>query len=135
MRDRHEPRSRAVDPQLELACDACRVRGRPNVPAFLVRRDLGEVEDEPHVDPAAGQLDPRVVVDGEVAERVRVDAARPDERRARDGNEAGREHCEPSHESAPRATGAHRTENAGLWSSAFRYQARISARSPAQPAA
>jgi hypothetical protein len=135
LRDGDELGACAVDAKLEITSDARRVPARTDAPAFLVRRDLGEIEHEPHVHPIARELDARVVVHREVPERVRVGAARSHQRRGHDGDEDGRErHC-TLHESAFRATGAHLAEKAGLWSSAFRYQSRISERPPAQPAA
>ena len=86
------------------------------------------------VRPVPRQLDPRVVVDGEVAERVRGSAGGQRERREREDENGKGDETAP-HETAFRATGAHRTENAGLCATALRYQRRIPALSPAQPAA
>ncbi len=50
--------------------------GRADAVAELEGRDLGEVEDVANVDAVACELDSRVVVDREVAERVRAGRAR-----------------------------------------------------------
>ena len=71
-------------------------------------------------DTVARELDAGVVVDGEVAERVRARAAGTGERRERGDDEQGRDEHAPPHLSASRATGAHRTENSGLSASALR---------------
>ena len=69
----------------------------------------------------ARELDARVVVDGEVAQRVRARAAGTGKCRERGDDEQGRDEHAPPHPSASRATGAHRTENSGLSASALPY--------------
>lgn len=86
------------------------------------------------IGPVPRQLDARVVVHGEVAERVCAGTAWQRQSRRRE-NENGGDREPAPHDTAFRATGAHRTEKAGLCASASRYQRSISLRSPAQPAA
>ena len=60
----------AVDAELQLAREPGRKVRLAHLPAELVGGDLGEVERVPDVDRVPGELDPRIAVDGEVAERV-----------------------------------------------------------------
>ena len=135
MREQLERRADAVEPQLERPGELGRVAGRADAVAGLEGRDLGEVEDVVDEDTVARELDAGIVVDGEVAERVRARAAGTGKCRERGDDEQGRDEHAPPHLSASRATGAHRTENSGLSASALPYHERIAARSPAQPAA
>ena len=77
-----------VEPQLELPRDESRrSRAARDPVAELEGRDLGEVEDVANVDAVAGELDARVVVDREVAERVGARRAREREHEPDRGDE------------------------------------------------
>ena len=134
MVERVEHGAVAAEPELEPVCSLRGVPRRADPVARLEGGDLGEVQHVPYEHPVAGELDGRVVVDREVPERVRSSSARH-RKRHRGDDESDNDRCSAPHSSAPRATGAHRTENAGLCSSALRYHARIARPSPAQPAA
>ena len=72
-----EGRAAAVDAELEPAGGLGREAGAANPLPRLQRRDLGQVERVVDVDAPARELDRRVAVDREVAERVRLrDAGR-----------------------------------------------------------
>ena len=135
VREQLERRADAVELQLERPGELGRVAGGADAVSGLEGRDLGEVEDVVDEDTVARELDAGVVVDGEVAERVRARAARAGECRERGDDEQRRDERTQPHLSVSRATGAHRTENSGLSASALPYHRRIAARSPAQPAA
>ena len=92
-------RAAAVDAEVEVPR---RLRGerRPaDRVAELERRDLGHVERVVDVDPAAGELDRRVPVDGEVAERVRLRRRRDEQRRQAGDDEQQHASCQglPGH--------------------------------------
>ncbi len=134
MRQKAQDDPLAAESEIELVRQLRWIAGRADAVTRLEGRDLGQVEDVADEHAVSCELDPRVVVDGEVAERMRgrfprLDEDDPDDDESRcDGREA-------PHASASRATGAHCTEKAGLCSSARRYHARIARRSPAHPAA
>ena len=134
MCQRAQDDSLASEPEIELVRKLRRIPRRTHAVARLEGRDLGQVEDVADVHAVSGDLDPGVVVDREVAERMRGCFPRlgEDDRDDDEGRHDGRE---APHASASRATGAHLTEKTGLCSSARRYHARIARPSPAQPAA
>ena len=107
--------------------------------ALAEARDLGHVDDLAQVELAAAGLDAQVAVDGEVAERV--GRGRPGagdehggERRQGGEDEEAAPH-DPSLRSSRRATGAQRTEKAGLRLSDADRRRRAAGASPAHAAA
>ena len=127
MLDRDHAQPLAVHHELELAGDPARrcrgvSLGRTHCLALAEGRDLRHVEDVENVDPVARRLDAAVVVDREVAERMRV----------RDGG--SREHGEhdqqadqASHAASLSARGAQRSEKVGFAASARANQGRATA--------
>ena len=108
-------RAAAVDAEVEVPCRLGGERRPADRVAELERRDLGHVERVVDVDAAARELDRRVPVDREVAERMRLRRRRDEQRR-----QAGDDEQEPLHARASRATGAQRMEKCGFRSSARR---------------
>jgi hypothetical protein len=134
VRDRVERDADAVELELEPPGEHGRVAWRADAVTGLEGGDLGEIEHVMDEHAVARELDAGVVVDGEVAERVRAGAPGTGEGRE-PGDEHHRDEHPPLHASAFRTTGAQRTENPGLRASALRYHTRIAVRSPAHPAA
>ena len=98
--------------------------------------DLGHVDHLAQVELAAAGLDAQVAVDREVAQRVRRRDGGPADEQGGQGDQ--RDEGAPhgaSLASSRRATGAQRTEKAGLSSRACDSRARADAGSPAQAAA
>ena len=95
---RHGPQDdpAAVEPELELRATVRGEAGGADVVAELERRDLGQVEDVAHVDAVARQLDRGVVVDGEVAERMRARGAGRGEHERESRRRAVLRSCEAS---------------------------------------
>ena len=91
-RPRAEPP--AVQRQDELVGEAGRIARLPNVGADLVRRDLGDIERVADVDVTPGDLDTGVVVDREVAERVRLGQCRRDERSCQGATQRCQDECD-----------------------------------------
>ena len=84
----------AVQRQDELVGETGRIARLPNVGTHLVRRDLGDIERVADVHVTPGDLDPRVVVDREVAEWVRLGECRGDERSCQGAAQRGQDECD-----------------------------------------
>ena len=106
VRDRHERDRAPVERDVQPAADPLGVGAHVDaLLARLVRRDLRHVQHVAHVEPIAGDLDPREAVDREVAEGMR----------ARGGGHGQRADCGGQqhqflHRAYLLATGLHRTE-------------------------
>jgi hypothetical protein len=135
MSERRQRDARSVDPQLEPPSHGFHVSAGADLVARLEGRNLGEVEDVADEHAVARELDARIVVHGEVAERVRGGSARPTYRRDERDEHGRSNRGNASHVKAFRATGAQWTEKFGFRAIAFPYQRRMAARSPAHPAA
>ncbi len=88
--DVSRPSTVSVSPRSTSATLALEQLGPRHAP-LLDRRDLGLVEDVANVDAVGGDRHLRQVVDGEVAERVRL-GARGGERQGRHGHQREQEH-------------------------------------------
>ena len=126
-RDGLQLRRPPVELELEAARDLLREAGPASALAFLVRGNLGQVEDVLHVDAVAGSLDRAVAVDREVPERMRLRRCRNGER----GEHADKER-DAFHDAYLLATGLQRSEKCGFRRSARRNQSRADAWSPRQ---
>jgi hypothetical protein len=75
----------ATESELELVRELRGIARRADAVARLEGRDLGQVEDEADEHAVSRELDPGVVVDGEVAERMRGGFPRLGEKGREDG--------------------------------------------------
>ena len=116
-----------VELELEAARDLPGESGPANAVAFLVRGDLGQVEDVLHVHAVAGSLDRAVAVDREVAEWMCLGAGGDRQR-----SEQADEERETLHDAYLRATGLQRSEKWGFRLRARANHSRASAWSPRQ---
>ncbi len=99
--DRTQRDAVAVERQIEIASEPCREPRSADRVTELVGRDLRDVQGIAHVHRVPGDLDARVPVDREVAERMGVGERRRGHRGERDGGDC--EEALHAHDSARRA--------------------------------
>ena len=83
-----------VEGEHELLRESGGIAGLAELGAELVRRNLGDVQRVPHVDVPAGDLDPRVPIDREVAERMRPRRRRRHERSCQGAAQRDQSDCD-----------------------------------------